>query len=191
MPVASSLPRVRELPAAPLAALVVDTADVLVRGVLVRLLVVATAPSRRGEPLDSGNATRGRAVLVGVLDAPRRAPPHAGALQGEEQAGGTGEGERSAAPSWVSVSSWLDGDGEREDDDPSCCSRVRRHNGVRGSGEPERRGEDQRFSRVMMGPGLLPHSSGSGSGGVERRASAGGADGGRVSSRRSSSSSSG
>jgi hypothetical protein len=166
VPVASSLPRVRELPAAPLAALVVDTADVLVRGVLVRL-------------------------LVGVLDAPRRAPPHAGALQGEEQAGGTGEGERSAAPSWVSVSSWLDGDGEREDDDPSCCSRVRRHNGVRGSGEPERRGEDQRFSRVMMGPGLLPHSSGSGSGGVERRASAGGADGGRVSSRRSSSSSSG
>jgi hypothetical protein len=83
----------------------------------------------------------------------------------------SGEGERPAAPSWVS-SSWLDG--EREGDD-----------GVRGSGEPE----DRRFSRVMMGPGLLPHGSGSGSGsgGVERRASAGGADGGRVSIRRSSS----
>jgi hypothetical protein len=63
-------------------------------------------------------------------------------------------------------SSWLDG--EREDDDPSCC-RVRRHNGARGSGELERRGagednggrgEDRRFSRVMMGP-RLPHGSGS------------------------------
>jgi hypothetical protein len=34
VPVASSLPRVRELPDAPLAALVVDTVDVLARGVV-------------------------------------------------------------------------------------------------------------------------------------------------------------
>jgi len=62
------------------------------------LLVLVPAPSRNSpaaRPLDGGRASarsgrRGVAVAAGVLDAPRGAPTHAGALQGEEQAGTAG-----------------------------------------------------------------------------------------------------
>jgi hypothetical protein len=87
----------------------------------------------------------------------------------------SGEGERPAAP-WVS-SSWLDS--EREDDDPSCC-RVRRHDGVHGSGEAECRGAGG--DDGVRGSGEPErHGAGGDDGGrgEDGGRSAGGDDGGR------------